>query len=175
MALKPVLPGNVVNVPTTGGAASAPAVPVWMFDAADLSDPDPGCFTTDAANPLATTQIKIHQVPLHGVDLEYILGNTGTPGIGDYFAFTSLSTGKVQFAQVQRTANGGGIFTFNWSPGAPADATPWSGVYGFSSWPEFSITQTAVNTVSSITPCPDGTVSPVTSITTVNGVIVAIS
>lgn len=171
------------NVLTASGAAAAswqapsgggtPGLPVWTFAAADSSDPASGKFTTNAADIPSTSLIRLSVVPKNGVNgadaFEYIAAN----GMGAEVTLVD-STGAAYVFAVSLAAGTGPSIDLTLE-GAPASGT-WGGDYqGSSSSRVQDITMTSVLAQSSIAPCPDGTITPVTSITTVKGIITAIS
>lgn len=148
-----------------------PQVPTWMYDGADNSAPDAGCFTTNNADSSAFTALKLSDFTKPGSNVSsYTLFLNST-----WLTLTNITTGKsFSFEIVTATHDAGGftIYTVN---GTGSNTGIISGEYALSFWQIYPNTIQQVLLQSSITPCPDGTVSPVTSITTQNGIITAIS
>lgn len=156
---------------TTLGIASQ--LPQWMFDAADSSAPDPGCFTTNSASLISTTLIYLALAPKGGGDTTYIA----------YIAAAALDSwivllgpnGKTYGFDVTATALTGFGVQLTVGIGMGGSDT-WAGLYSLSHSPSMgNVNLPNILTNASITPCPDGTVTPVTSITTKGGIITAIS
>jgi len=140
-----------------GGGSSTPQLPQWTFQDALGGDPTAGKFTTDHAGIAATTSVKIHDTAK----------DTGTgwaigPLIFNNALFVADALGNVTILRVQG-ATYDTIAQAAVLPVFPLGVTSgnWSGVYSvsFGNW----------------TGAADGTVTPVTSITTQGGIITAIS
>lgn len=147
----------------------APGLPMWTFAAADSSDPAAGKFTTDNASKAGTTFLYLSLVPKNGGDasfIQYLGGQLGGIILLD-------STGETDSAEVSSaTLTASGIQLVSGFSGAGN----WSGDYSASFYPiNTNMIMRILLLNSLITPCPDGTVTPVTSITTVQGIITAIS
>lgn len=184
------------QVPTATGATAAtwqtpsgggtPGLPVWTF-AAGGGVPASGKFTTDDVSPTATTLIKLNTAPKNGASgWASFFGNLITAPTKFFIILTSGSGEAVYFRVDSLTAPGDIELSV---AELSATGTNWSGDYQLSFGPYVEglvqsvngvpgvvvVNQVSVNTASSVTPCTDGTVSPVTSITTVGGIITAIS
>jgi len=145
-------------------------LPVWMFDASDGSDPDPGCFTTDNASVGSTTSIKVANVSKSGdpIDpfiylaiggriLSYLIltGPDGRYGAG-YPTVIASVPGYWQFTIALQG-------TGNWQ----------AGDYHFSATPRMSdITLGNLLLNETITPVADGTVG---DLTTAKGIVTAVA
>lgn len=146
--------------------ASTPPGPLWTWTAGG-GVPAAGQFTTDNNAISATTTVKFHFTPKNGGDVTESLGNV--PWLSSLIL--SNSSGAIVSAEVATNGNAGdGTFTVQNVTGAGN----WSGDYQLSVWP-YPQNITQIYSESSIVPVNDGTVTPVTSITTVKGIITAIS
>lgn len=169
--LVPVI-GGFVNVPQNNGGGGVPQLPSWTFQAADSSDPTPGKFTTNAATKGDTTLVYLSLTPKNGGDASFIQA-IGVFGLLASGIVLTDSVGLICTSQVSNVTLTD--FGLQLAAGFAPDGS-WGGDYSLSFFP--IMTQMLINRIltnSGITPCPDGTVSPVTSITTQNGIITAIS
>lgn len=172
MSLKPIIPGGFYQF---GGSApppsSSPGLPTWTF-AAGGGDPASGQFTTDNASPNSTSTLKISNFPKYDAAGIGMGSNLQQVPVNALIVLVS-STGQ-QYSSVFTGASDGGAFSIV-STGGFGALPNWSGDFQLSFWPSFSMVSTVtlgqVLSNSGITPAPDGTVTPVTSITTQTGIV----
>lgn len=153
--------------PTGGGSIG---LPVFTYTAGAIAD---GTFKTDNAAPISTTEFQFAQLfktgdssavffPLIPIGTMIIITSaTGVPFIYQTSSLFVFATGK---STVSVTAIS-----------AP-EGNNWSGDYQLSFATSLNaFTLALIQSNASITPCADGMVTPVTSITTKGGIITAIS
>jgi len=173
MPLKPVI-GDFVNVPSSGGSG-APQLPAWTFVAGGSTTPASGTFTADGANLAAANAIFLSLTAKGGsVDFSGLFGALSASTTA--LVITS-PTGLASVCTLTGITVGASAINLSISGSVREAAALVSGDYIFSIWPYSVFIPVLANvlSVSSITPCADGTVTPVTSITTQSGIITAIS
>lgn len=198
MSLKPVLPGNMVAVPASGGGSGTPQLPTWMFDGVGGA-PDSGCFQANSTDPTAINQLNFSPFAESGLDMS---GMFAAQPYSSLIMITSLTTGK---SYVFDVVNGWGVADPISGAANPLQSADTSALSG-----EFAVTMLGVRTdstafqitnilnnssitpiadgtyfgitfkngiaVSAATPVADGTTSPVTSVSIgAGGAIAAIS
>lgn len=182
MALKPILPGNMVDVPATGGGgATIPATTNLIAGDGSGNGADSGRSVASVPTVTSTTNILIGDGNGNAADSNRAI--TSIPSVattsnllagdnaGNAADSEISSTTVVTSAGAGAAANNLAMFT---GSGPSSLGVADSGI-NVSALPQGPLSLASLYLVDSITPCPDGTVTPVTSITTVNGIITAIS
>lgn len=183
------------ETPSAGGSA----LPTWTFSAAG-GDPTAGQLKTNNAAPASTTSITIAGTCAGGgIGFDALYGAFDPPGSFVWnLIFTNTTTGEQQRFSINSATDSGTFATLS-VDASVTTATAWSGTYSVQYLYSASGGETFVRTVdgnapdgsgnavsdvpllsavlaaSSITPIADGTVTPVTSITTDDGVVTAAS
>lgn len=166
MSLKPVLPGGLVQVPSSSGGSSG--LPVWTYVAGGGS-PAPGTFTANSANPSTVTLLNF-SVSQKG-DATALFTSMATL-INNSTIFLKGASGPALAFIIGSTASSGGLTIFNYTVSPQTAQTTWvAGDYGFSLWA--SVTLSNILATAGITPTADSTTTPVTSITTQTGIVTA--
>lgn len=158
-----------------GGGGGTPGLPVWTYAVGGAAPAD-GTFTADNDAPNSANTLKFSFIPKNGV-----AGGGWETALEDLPPLvTSIimtdHTGKALVFQVASVTDSGTFISFNVGHLA-TDGVSFSGDYQISFMPYNLPTLAQLYALNSpvVTPCPDGTVTPVTSITTVGGIITAIS
>lgn len=167
MSLKPVLPGNVVNVPKGGGGGGgAPQLPFWTWLAGDSSTPGTGQFTTDSDDPNSTLTLKfsdsvtkilsdlmpgtiLYLTDVNGVVASFTL-STSTP-VDDEGSTSTLAVAQEGSTSVQWAGAYTLSFAPQYLPTAEGDLLKTSVIKGFA---------TAVAGTDFVVPGGAGTVEP---------------
>lgn len=158
-------------------ARSIPGLPVWTFDPALTGTPSAGFFQTDNSNPSSVANIFISKTQKGGLDFwDSLFGNVPS---GTALLFTNRSGKTYNFVTSSEFSNSAGVLHASGSM-VGVDSNALSGDYQLSFMPGLAAvpatpTIQQVLAASGITPAPDGTVTPVTSITTSSGIPTAIS
>lgn len=164
------------------GGSSTPGLPVWTYTSGAMAS---GKLKTDNSSPSSTTSIDFSVTPKNGgVSLQGLFNSMSPAGVT---MILTDANGKSYAFEVTSITNNTTYMTFAVS-GTATDAVTWSGDYQVSFLTNNAVVYSvngvggavtvdvaSVQTASSITPCADGTVTPVVSITTVKGIITAIS
>lgn len=166
----------------SGSGTATPGLPVWTYTAGAMAA---GKLKTDNAAPASTASIQLSVTPKTGATMAAFFATFNTNPRAAFLVLTGSDGAPNTFA-VSAVTNNTTYYTFTltWLSGT----TAWSGDYqvAFSTMAEFvtsantqsgavTIDMASVQTASSITPIADGTVAPVTSITTVKGIVTAAS
>lgn len=162
MSLKPVIGGTGFYDRPSGGAppTSVPALPTWTYAGVG---PAPGEFITDNAVIAATAA----------------LGFSDTAKYGDA-NWNSLITMMVRGSVVILTDSQGRTSVFQVTGAGISSVTPlasqsgsWSGDYQVTFIPAVSLSN--ILATAGVTPVSDGTVNPITSLTTQSGIVTGAS
>lgn len=156
--------------PSGGGGASQ--LPSWTYEPTTIGS---GLFVPNSASYENTTSI----------DFSITMANGGTSALGLLFGFVRANQVKLILTNPSGESL---IYTFTSATNnttyvtmvvstSPVAGNWAAGKYtlSFSPGDDQTVTMSAVLANSSITPCPDGTVTPVTSETTVSGITTALS
>lgn len=178
--------GRVTAATNGSGGGGSSGLPAWTFVAGGGA-PANGKFTTNNNDPASTTILNINITDKSGINLGNMFGS-GAAGTFQ-MVLTNLADNKsTLFTYASLTFNGT-WFAIAVNSLGTGDAPNWSGDYALSFVPavnypvnsvngnqgDVSVNVPSVLAQSGTVPCADGTVSPVTSITTINGIITAIS
>lgn len=145
-----------------GGGGGSPGLPVWTFQDALGGTPDSGKFTTNNDPFTNATQILFSTTTKAGSDLSTLFND-----LPNVMLLLTDTEGKTIFAFCSNASSG--IFNIVTATGGSL-----SGDYALSFAP-VTPGLGAVLGNSGITPVSDGTVTPVTSVTTVSGIVTAAS
>lgn len=155
-------------------ARSIPGLPVWTFDPALTGTPAAGHYQINNSNPSLADTIYINATPKGGFDWSGFFGLTP---VGSILLLTGSSGKTYAFLMNTPLVESVGVFTTTAGSFVATDAGPLSGDYQLSLMPGPPVIPTLAQVLnaSTITPVPDDTYSPITSITTVGGIPTEIS
>jgi len=146
-----------------GGGGGSAQLLSWTYMAGGSTTPSAHTFTYDGSGILYFSTTPIGSAAQSAINFSQIASGT-------QFSLSDSSGNPIVFLSSAITGNAD-VITINMGAVISLSA----GVYFLSAFPPQVPNLFSVLTQSSITPCADGTVTPVTSITTANGVITAIS
>jgi len=135
MSLKPVLPGNLVQVPSQSSGGGSGGLPQWTF-LAGSGPPADGQFVLDNADPSAATKLTISYYPKGNIPSDLSIYNVLSlmpcPGTG---VLLTDSAGKTIGFPLISNQGVGETIEFNLGSPVSADSTALSGDYSLSFFP----------------------------------------